>query len=63
MVTFAAVASSATVTSSNGRDPNSLTAESASLPFGDVETGIQSRTPHIMPLCSPEIQLRPEGAP
>jgi len=46
VVTFAAVASSATVTSSNGRAPNSLTAESASLPFGEVETGIHSCIPY-----------------
>jgi hypothetical protein len=44
VVTFAADASSPTVTSSKGRAPNSLTAASASLPFGEVDTGIHSRT-------------------
>src|SRR5215211_3679887 len=61
VVTFAAVASSATVTSANGRAPNSLTAESASLPFGEVEIGIQSGTMSIMALRSLIIQLRTEG--
>jgi hypothetical protein len=44
VVTFAAAASSATVTSSKGRAPNWLTASRASLPFGEVDTGIHWRT-------------------
>jgi hypothetical protein len=44
VVTAAAAASSPTVTSPKGRAPNCLTATSASLPFGEVDTGIHSRT-------------------
>ena len=45
VVTSAAAASSPTVTDSKGRAPNSRTAASASLPFGEVEIGIHSRMP------------------